>query len=205
MLSIKLHPLRTGIAGRSRDGNTVYVDPSVPLWMHRAIREHERAEAAFMRRGMSYEGAHQQATGVERAYCRAKGLDWQDYDRTYKRLLAKVQQSGAVEPAGLFRGEDGEKMNVMAPSALDRLPHLHFNVRKEKARDYAAEYRDYHGKPKQIKERADRNAARSKLGLKVGDPREADHKHPLSDGGSNSKRNLRAVSRETNRRKADKE
>ena len=68
-------------------------------------------------------------------------------------------------------------------------------------RDYKKEYRDYHGKPAQIKARAQRNAARAKLGLKVGDPREADHKNPISNGGSNRKDNLRAVSLATNRRK----
>jgi hypothetical protein len=41
----------------------------------------------------------------------------------------------------------------------------------------------------------------NKLGLKVGDPREVDHKRPLSKGGTNGRRNLRAVSRKTNRRK----
>ena len=39
------------------------------------------------------------------------------------------------------------------------------------------------------------------MGLKVGDPREVDHKNPISNGGTNSPRNLRAVSRETNRGK----
>jgi len=71
----------------------------------------------------------------------------------------------------------------------------------EKKRDYKKEYRDYHGKPEQIKARAQRNAARAKLGLKVGDSREADHKNPISKGGSNRKDNLRAVSRHTNRTK----
>ena len=42
------------------------------------------------------------------------------------------------------------------------------------------------------------------MGLKVGDPREVDHIKPLSKGGSNSKRNLRIVSRKTNRRKGAK-
>lgn len=42
-------------------------------------------------------------------------------------------------------------------------------------RDYAKEYRDYQGLPSQIKRRAARNAARKKLGLKKGDPREAAH------------------------------
>ena len=42
-------------------------------------------------------------------------------------------------------------------------------------RDYKKEYRDYQGTPAQIKRRAQRNAARRKLGLKKGDPREAAH------------------------------
>jgi hypothetical protein len=74
-------------------------------------------------------------------------------------------------------------------------------IMAEKARDYKQEYRDYHGKPEQIKERAQRNAARAQIGLKVGDPREVDHKRPISQGGTNSSRNLRAVSQATNRHK----
>ena len=56
-------------------------------------------------------------------------------------------------------------------------------------------------KPKRVKQRAARNAARKKLGLKVGDPRHVDHKKPLSKGGSNKKRNLRAVSAKKNLKK----
>jgi len=63
-------------------------------------------------------------------------------------------------------------------------------------RDYQKEYREYHGKPEQIAARAQRNAARAKLGLAVGDPREVDHKNPI-----NRRDNLRAVARSTNRRK----
>ena len=73
-----------------------------------------------------------------------------------------------------------------------------------KERDYKKEYRDYHSKPEQKKRRAMRNAVRKKMGLKVGDPREVDHKKPLSKGGSNSKKNLRVVSRRTNRKKGAK-
>lgn len=72
-----------------------------------------------------------------------------------------------------------------------------------KARDYAKEYRDYHSKPEQKKNRAKRNGARKKLGLKKGDGKEADHKNPLSKGGGNSESNLRAVKRKTNRKKGD--
>lgn len=71
-------------------------------------------------------------------------------------------------------------------------------------RNYRKEYDDFHGKPEQIKRRDARNAARKKLGLKRGDPREVDHKQPLSKGGSNSKSNLRAVSRSVNRKKGAK-
>jgi hypothetical protein len=66
-------------------------------------------------------------------------------------------------------------------------------------RDYKAEYAAFHGKPEQIAARAQRNAARAKLGLKVGD-----HKNPISKGGSNRKDNLRAVARSTNRKKGAK-
>tara|TARA_R110002051_G_scaffold312745_1_gene388167 strand:- start:1459 stop:1707 length:249 start_codon:yes stop_codon:yes gene_type:complete len=71
----------------------------------------------------------------------------------------------------------------------------------ETKRDYKKEA-PFHATKKQKKRRAQTNAARSKKGLKVGDPREVDHKIPLSKGGSNSPKNLRVVSRSTNRKKA---
>ncbi|MCP4650297.1 MAG: HNH endonuclease [PVC group bacterium] len=73
-----------------------------------------------------------------------------------------------------------------------------------KKRNYKKEYADYHGTPAQRKNRAARNKARKLKGLKVGDPREVDHKKPLSKGGSNGKKNLRVVSRKTNRKKYNK-
>ena len=57
----------------------------------------------------------------------------------------------------------------------------------------------YNARPKQTKKRAKNNAARKKLGLKVGDPRDADHKKPLRSGGSNARSNLRAVHKSKNR------
>jgi 5-methylcytosine-specific restriction endonuclease McrA len=77
-------------------------------------------------------------------------------------------------------------------------------VATKKKRDYKKEYREYHSKPEQRKKRAMRNKARRIMGLKVGDKREVDHKKPLSKGGSNSKKNLRVVSRATNRKKGNK-
>ena len=73
-----------------------------------------------------------------------------------------------------------------------------------KKRNYKKEYQEYHSKPEQKKNRAKRNKARREMGLKVGDPREVDHKKPLSKGGSNKKSNLRVVSQKTNRKKGNK-
>ena len=71
-------------------------------------------------------------------------------------------------------------------------------------RNYKKEYKEYQGKPEQRKNRSARNKARRKMGLKVGDPREIDHKKPLSKGGGNNKSNLRIVSRTTNRKKGNR-
>jgi hypothetical protein len=65
-------------------------------------------------------------------------------------------------------------------------------------RNYRKEYDEYHGTPEQKKRRAQRNAARKKLGLKKGDPREAGHvavnrKGPLKDG-------IKAISFKANRK-----
>lgn len=55
---------------------------------------------------------------------------------------------------------------------------------------------------KRNKDRAARNKARREAGLKVGDSRQADHKKPLSEGGSTKKSNVQILSRKAN---ADKE
>lgn len=53
-------------------------------------------------------------------------------------------------------------------------------------------------KPNRVKDRAARNSARAKAGLKVGDPRQADHIKPLTEGGSKKQSNVRVVSAKTN-------
>ncbi len=74
----------------------------------------------------------------------------------------------------------------------------------KKPRNYKEEYAEYHGKPEQIKNRSTRNKARRKLGLKKGDGKEVHHKTPLSKGGGNSKKNLKATSLKSNRKKYNK-
>ena len=71
----------------------------------------------------------------------------------------------------------------------------------ETKRDYKKEA-PFHATKKQKKRRAQTNAARKKVGLKVGDSREVDHIKSLKNGGSNGPKNLRIVSRSTNRKKA---
>jgi hypothetical protein len=66
-------------------------------------------------------------------------------------------------------------------------------------RDYKKELAwEHKKKPNRVKDRAERNKARSEAGLKVGDSRQADHKKPLSEGGSKDKSNIRVVSAKTN-------
>jgi len=71
----------------------------------------------------------------------------------------------------------------------------------KKKRNYKKEYKAFHGTPEQKKNRAKRNKARKVMGLKKGDSREVDHKVALSKGGSNTKKNMRVVSKKTNRKK----
>ena len=72
---------------------------------------------------------------------------------------------------------------------------------EKRDRDYKKEYRDYHGKPEQIKRRAKRVTARRKLArqgrVRKGDGKDVDHK----DGNpmNNSEKNLRVQEKSTNR------
>jgi len=76
-------------------------------------------------------------------------------------------------------------------------------VDEEYKRDYKKEYRNYHGKPKQRKERAARTAARELLikkgRVKRGDGKDVDHKKPLRHGGSKDINNLRVRDKSENR------
>ena len=70
-------------------------------------------------------------------------------------------------------------------------------------RDYKKEYAEYHGKPEQIANRAERVKAwrmMEKTGAaKKGDGKDVDHIRPLSKGGTSAKTNLRMRSVKANR------
>lgn len=74
---------------------------------------------------------------------------------------------------------------------------------KKRKRDYKREYELFHGKPSQIKKRAKRVTARRMAEregkVHKGDGKDIDHKKPLRNGGSNSKKNLRVRDRSENR------
>jgi hypothetical protein len=70
-------------------------------------------------------------------------------------------------------------------------------------RDYKKEYAEYHGKPEQIQNRAERVKARRMMektgAVTKGDGKDVDHKKPLRSGGTTTKRNLRVRSVKANR------
>lgn len=69
-------------------------------------------------------------------------------------------------------------------------------------RNYKAELAwEHKKKPNRVKDRAERNRARREAGLKVGDSRQADHKKPLTEGGSRSQSNIRVISGKENMKK----
>lgn len=72
-----------------------------------------------------------------------------------------------------------------------------------KERDYAKEYREYHAKPNQRKNRSNRNKARRLMIKKHGkaklDGKDVDHKRPMKKGGGNRMSNLRIRSVKANR------
>lgn len=67
----------------------------------------------------------------------------------------------------------------------------------------AAYDKAYNARPEQVKKREMRNAARAELmrdgKVKKGDGKDVDHKNMLDGDGTNSKDNLRAISKEQNR------
>jgi hypothetical protein len=69
-------------------------------------------------------------------------------------------------------------------------------------RDYKREYQNYHASPKQKRNRAARNLWNRRLKGKVPAGKEIDHRHPLGNGGSNARSNIRYRSISANR--ADK-
>lgn len=69
------------------------------------------------------------------------------------------------------------------------------------ARDYKSEYKNFHGRPEEIKKRAKRNKARAEMEKKGPIPAgvDVDHRVPMAKGGGNGKGNLRLKPKSQNR------
>ena len=80
-----------------------------------------------------------------------------------------------------------------------------FGIFEEKTRDYKEEYRKYHSKPSYRKKRSKlvtlRREGERKGIVKKGDGKDLDHIKAKSNGGSDSWKNIRAISKSKNRAK----
>jgi hypothetical protein len=86
-------PLSDGIAGYSKDGERIYIDPEVPSWMYLPLITHETFEMLLVETlGFNYEWAHTQATRAERQTCKNLDMDWDKYDGEFHRVLNIVEK-----------------------------------------------------------------------------------------------------------------
>jgi len=133
-------------------------------------------------------------------------------DTLVKARLVDSEEISLLTNSNVLMENDNFK--VIFNNALNRINHspeillyamnkLNTHFYEEYKRDYDMEYRNYHGKPKQRKERAKRTAARERLirqgKVKKGSRKDVDHKRPLRNGGSNGINNLRLRDKSDNR------
>lgn len=110
-MDIKIVPLSDGVAGRSKDGKTVYIDPLVPKESQAAYVVHEMEEHKQMLNGIPYGEAHILGDKAEKRYVISHGGNWKDHQRVYHEVLAKIEASDPKpkNPSDLFEGSEGEK------------------------------------------------------------------------------------------------
>jgi hypothetical protein len=128
------------------------------------------------------------------------------------KLLTDAEAAALVQP-GILTEDNGTLKNIFhqVSSRAIAFPEMLMAVlnqrekqlQEAKKRNYAMEYRNYHGKPKQRKERAKRTKAREQMikkgRVKKGDGKDIDHKKALRHGGSNGINNLRVRNKSENR------
>lgn len=129
------------------------------------------------------------------------------------RLIDSVEASLLQTPSILLEQNGYDANDILKTIYRNSLERLHedptllayslYTIQEEAERDYKKEYRNYHGKPKQRKERAARTRARElmkkKGKVRKGDGKDIDHKKPLRSGGSNGINNLRVREKSNNR------
>lgn len=83
--------LSEGIAGFSKDGTKIFIDPAVPNWMYLGLITHELFEMTTMTvLGLDYKEAHEKATEVEKESVVNQGIDWKVYDKEFKRIYNDI-------------------------------------------------------------------------------------------------------------------
>ena len=128
------------------------------------------------------------------------------------RLITAEEGLSILDERNMITEDTANALKVVYENAIERLnanPNLIWNfitellIDEEYKRDYKKEYKNYHGKPKQRKERAARTAARElmikKGRVKKGDGKDIDHKRALRNGGSKGINNLRVRDKSANR------
>jgi hypothetical protein len=95
---------------------------------------------------------------------------------------------------------NAKKRNRLAGKGKNKRPKSN----KKTGRDYSYD-KEYQSSPEQKKKRAKRNTARKRAiksgAAKRGDSTDVHHVKPLRNGGSNSKKNTKVISRSSNRAK----
>ena len=104
---------------------------------------------------------------------------------------------------------DGELVESHDDAVLEEVvSYLLDEAKKKKKIDYKDAYKRWHSSKKAKRERAQRNKIRRQFEregiVEKGDGKEIDHIVPKSKGGSDSRKNLRVVSRHVNRTKGSK-
>jgi hypothetical protein len=121
----------------------------------------------------------------------------------YKTAARLYQQVMVARSGARHSRADVELLQQVHDRAVElgAVCHCDGAMVEQSKRNYKKEYRDYHGKPEQVKNRSSRNKARRKLEkegrVKPGDGKDVDHK----DGNpkNNSRGNLRVRDKSKNR------
>ena len=123
---------------------------------------------------------------------------WDDLPENEAAVEAVVREAGLEYDAPMSKPKS---MSDMRKKASKKALKKGKTVKDARGRDrnYRKEYDRDHSSPEAIEKRSMRNKARVKLGLKVGDGKEVDHKTPVANGGTNAKGNLRVTTRKKNR------
>ena len=89
-----------GVAGYSKDGSKIYIDPLVPEWMYKPLIAHELFEmTCILVLGEEYEAADEKATEIEMGVCVNLSIEWKKYDDEFHKIM-ELQKQRVPQPKG---------------------------------------------------------------------------------------------------------